>query len=620
MKLLSIFCSILLGSLFLTGTALAITIPSVTSVIPANGPVAGGNTVQITGSGFATATAIHFGNTTAVVYTIESDTSIRLLAPESFVAGTIDVTVTNPDGTSQAGSADQYTYFDGSWYAYVSLFANMGAPCFLPINLRTNQLENVLTQLNYPEDIAVTPDGQLALTVDIPASGSDALVYIYDLATLQAPSSEGSSNDQLYAVAITPDGTTAYIAGYMSTVNGRIVPFDIASRTFGTPILFPPDAFYTIDLAITPDGLTAYVLTDSTNVFPTDLTTGDLGTPIFCQFATVIRITPDGAKLFLTNEGDNNAYWIDLTTNPPTLNNLQLGAPTVSLAINPNGQFVYFLDANTGNVIVVDIATLTIIRVVEMPSTTGSIAITPDGKTAYISLTGYVPALLSLDLTTYEPGMAISLPEFPNYLVISPDQAPTALFDVSARPAGVPTIFDATLSFSPVGSIANYFWDFGDGNTFDTPLSTATHNYISPGNYTVTLTVTNTGGTSTTQTFTGQMVGNNGGPSARTSQTILIPELLPPQDVTGFQAGNKFLTQEEFNNMIIWNAPTLGNQPVAYNIYSDKSLTNLIAIIPANGKLKFVQHNVFRKPYTYYLTSIDALHNQSASVSITITF
>lgn len=615
MKLSSL---LLLAALFFAEAATAV-IPTITSVSPATGSVAGGNTVQIIGSGFATATAVDFGSIIAATFTIESDTSITLAAPESFVAGTIDVTVTNPSGTSHAESSDQYTYIDGDWYAYVSLFADQGAPCFLPVNLRTGQPGTILTQLNYPNDIAVTPDGQLALTVDIPASGLDALLYIYNLATLQPPSSEGLSNDQLYSVAITPDGTTAYIAGEMFTVNGRIVPFDIVSRTFGAPITFPPSAFYTIDLAITPDGLTAYVLTDSTNVFPTDLATGQLGNPIFCQFAGVIRITPDGTKLFLTNEGDNNAYYIDLTTNPPTLHNLQVGAPTTSLAINPNGQFAYFLDANTGNVIVVDIATLTISRVVEMPFTTaGSIAITPDGKTAYISVANQTSSLLPLDLTTYEFGIVIPLPNFGNYLVISPDQAPIASFAISPRPAGTPTTFDASMSISPVGNIANYLWDFGDGDTLNTSSPAAMHNYILPGNYTVTLTVTNTGGTSTTQTFTGQMASNNGGPSARTSQTVQIPELFPPQDVRGFQVGNKFLMQEEFNNIIIWKAPTQGNQPVEYNIYSDESLMNLIGVIPADDKLKFVQHNVFRKPYTYYLTSIDAMGNQSASVSISI--
>ena len=38
----------------------------------------------------------------------------------------------------------------------------------------------------------------------------------------------------------------------------------------------------------------------------------------------------------------------------------------------------------------------------------------------------------------------------------------------------------------------------------------------------MTLTVTDTAGTSTTQTFTGQTVSNNGGPSATTTQSTIV--------------------------------------------------------------------------------------------------
>ena len=71
-------------------------------------------------------------------------------------------------------------------------------------------------------------------------------------------------------------------------------------------------------------------------------------------------------------------------------------------------------------------------------------------------------------------------------------------------------------------------WNFGDGNTLETSSPVVTHTYLFSGIYTVTLTVTNSAGTSTTLTFTGQTVSNNGGPSAQTSQTVQIFSLLFP--------------------------------------------------------------------------------------------
>ena len=79
------------------------------------------------------------------------------------------------------------------------------------------------------------------------------------------------------------------------------------------------------------------------------------------------------------------------------------------------------------------------------------------------------------------------------------------------------------LSTTPVGTIAAWAWDFGDSNT--STAQNPTHVYAAGGTYTVTLTVTNSAGTSTTQTFTGQTVSNNGGPSAMASQPVTVSDL-----------------------------------------------------------------------------------------------
>ncbi|MBT0768317.1 IPT/TIG domain-containing protein [Kineosporia sp. J2-2] len=86
--------------------------PTVTAVSPGTGPAAGGTSVTITGTGFAGlsgASAVQFGGTNATGYTVNSATSITATAPAGS-AGTVDVTVTNPAGTSAASAADQFTY------------------------------------------------------------------------------------------------------------------------------------------------------------------------------------------------------------------------------------------------------------------------------------------------------------------------------------------------------------------------------------------------------------------------------------------------------------------------------------------------------------------------------
>jgi len=82
--------------------------PTVTSVSPNFGPAAGGTTVTITGTNLAEATAVKFGSTNATSFTVSSPTSISAAAPAG--TGTVDVTVTTPEGTSPIRPTDSFTY------------------------------------------------------------------------------------------------------------------------------------------------------------------------------------------------------------------------------------------------------------------------------------------------------------------------------------------------------------------------------------------------------------------------------------------------------------------------------------------------------------------------------
>lgn len=79
------------------------------SVNPNAGRLAGGNTVTITGEGFAGATSVHFGSTAATSFTVVNSGKITAVAP-AHAAGVVDVRVTGAQGTSPIVSADRYSY------------------------------------------------------------------------------------------------------------------------------------------------------------------------------------------------------------------------------------------------------------------------------------------------------------------------------------------------------------------------------------------------------------------------------------------------------------------------------------------------------------------------------
>jgi large repetitive protein len=82
--------------------------PTVSSVDPNTGPVAGGTAVTITGTGFTGASAVDFGGIGAS-FVVNSDTSITAFSPAG-TAATVDVTVTTVGGASAASASDQFTY------------------------------------------------------------------------------------------------------------------------------------------------------------------------------------------------------------------------------------------------------------------------------------------------------------------------------------------------------------------------------------------------------------------------------------------------------------------------------------------------------------------------------
>lgn len=82
---------------------------------------------------------------------------------------------------------------------------------------------------------------------------------------------------------------------------------------------------------------------------------------------------------------------------------------------------------------------------------------------------------------------------------VAPNQPPVAAFTTQTKDLTVAV--DATSSADPDGAITDYLWHFGDGNTA-TGVKPAPHAYSRPGNYLVTLTVTDTGNATATRSST----------------------------------------------------------------------------------------------------------------------
>ena len=116
------------------------------------------------------------------------------------------------------------------------------------------------------------------------------------------------------AIAVTPDGQTAYV---VNGTSGTVVPVSTATNQAGNPIKVGgiPALFGSSpigQIAITPDGKTAYVLTGEHSVIPISTATNAPGRPIrfgsdcraqpFVHPVYSIAITPDGKTAYVTCE------------------------------------------------------------------------------------------------------------------------------------------------------------------------------------------------------------------------------------------------------------------------------------------------------------------------------
>jgi hypothetical protein len=83
--------------------------PSVVAITPSSGPVTGGTSVTVTGTGFTPDARVIFGFNQATTVTVQSSTSLVAIAPPGS-AGVADVLVLTPGGNSPTSTADEFAY------------------------------------------------------------------------------------------------------------------------------------------------------------------------------------------------------------------------------------------------------------------------------------------------------------------------------------------------------------------------------------------------------------------------------------------------------------------------------------------------------------------------------
>ncbi len=288
-------------------------LPTVSSLSPTSGPTSGGTTVTITGTGFSTAPgtgAVKFGGTSAD-YDIISDTQITATAPAG-AAGTVDITVTTPGGTSTTTAGDQFTYVALPTLSSVS--PNTGPTAGgTSVTLTGTNFTGGTTSVSFGGTSGtITANTGTSLTVTAPAHAAGTVDITV---TTPGGTSTTSANDRYTYIAaptisgITPNtgptagGTSVTLTGTNFT-NTTSVTFGGTAATGVTfnsttslTVIAPVHAAGAVDVVATTPGGTATSLGGFTYAAP----------PVASSFtATAIAYGSGASSISLTGHATNS--------------------------------------------------------------------------------------------------------------------------------------------------------------------------------------------------------------------------------------------------------------------------------------------------------------------------
>jgi len=166
---------------------------------------------------------------------------------------------------------------------------------------------------------------------------------------------------------------------------------------------------------------------------------------------------------------------------------------------------------------------------------------------------------------------------------------PTTIFEYSPNNplVGNPVAFDASSSSPKGGMILNYAWDFGDGNTTTTTSPVTYHAYALIGNYSVTLTVTDSEGLSSVASTT-----VNISPKGPTARFTLSPSMPKPNEIATFNASMSTLgwngTYHPPITSYIWdfgdgNRTTVSDPVITHTYNEEREYVITLTVVDSNG-------------------------------------
>lgn len=233
-----------------------------------------------------------------------------------------------------------------------------------------------------------------------------------------------------FCLAINRAASFVYVATYNPNT-GKSKISVISTSSNSVVASFP--SVETSHIAFALNGKTAYMTTDGDYVYVLNTVTKKFIAPIQVQTGAFgLAVTPDGKFLYVVNAVSGTVSVISLATNKVVTNiallNLQGSSPE-EIAISPDGSTAYVTFYNFVNqsgasgVQVIETATNTVVNTVNVADIPVSARVSPDGRWLYVPQYG-LGSVAVIDTSTQTVTNTIPVHEFsPTYVAFTPNGA-----------------------------------------------------------------------------------------------------------------------------------------------------------------------------------------------------
>jgi YVTN family beta-propeller protein len=245
------------------------------------------------------------------------------------------------------------------------------------IDTSTNTVTGTIPASGEVDNFCVTPDLSTLYAV-VPGAGVDVIDLVTHSVVKTIPIS-GS----VFGCRVTPDGSRVFVTrGDPHTV----FVIDTATNTIISELPTNANAVY---LDISPDGNTVYVSTSvifhGTTISAIDVPTLDMQVIDIGVYPAEVKVSPEGAYLYISNEFANTVTIMDTGTNA-VVKTLAVGSGPRGITFTPDGSKAYVVTAYDGSITVIDTATQEVDHAIPLGGGTPYyIAILDDGQTGYVT-------------------------------------------------------------------------------------------------------------------------------------------------------------------------------------------------------------------------------------------